>query len=1175
MPKTYRRLLTASLSLFVVFGLLCLCGNRWNARVRASRVSLAEIAARYPAGSAERAMALRREITRRHHPRWTDLSVSEIADRIEMLASRAIVRPRALVSSSGSSTTPSIAPFFGDYTAISAPAGQGFALLRQPDCSLTYEAGSYVRSLSNPGFTVESTTPHFEQELHSLSGIGTTAGAFPAGCMPINGSGTRAVFLGKTSQNLYLFASDGYDPTTQNNALYYGTLDASYNYHSVSVDDSYPQIHSLTAGDLNQDGNSDIVELSYATCALNVLLGKSDGTFQPGVQYTCAGNSSQGVVMADLNGDGKLDVAVISQDGNFTVLLGSGDGRLHPGQTMQLANSAVSNGANLIVADTRNMGRNDIIVSDGHVLLSNGDGTFTVGTSIAIPAGGATSEFGPNLAAADLNKDGKIDLVYSDGYTIDIFLGAGNGTFTAGPRYVALNNVGYVTVTDIDGDGNLDIYSGMAGGPFFGGDQFEIGEAYVLLGKGDGTFQGATASPASYAGNNLADVNGDGKLDLVSEVTSTGQQTLHFTTYAGRSDGSFAPGGPVLDVGTITVPNVTQGASTYSGVGLKSFTVADVNGDGRADLLFIPNILTSYYQRSILCVAEGNTDASFAQPSCVELPSLLTNPAPLPGGGTDFDYQFYVNNLQVQDLNGDGKPDIFYSYQDNDYGTNSINAGFVVQPGNGDGTFGAPKPLQLYSNPTAPNALTTPQFNVLADVNNDGRADLITTLLSGTYPSYTTTVYLNLNNGDGTFKPATTLQLGFAALHIGVQAADMNGDGKMDLIAEGNDSSGNGNITITPGNGDGTFAQPKLTPVVSGDEINGFTLGDFNGDGKMDVAIVSYDNTYSGIYLGNGDATLQTAMSAYGDPLPSETIPLNVQGPAFAYDFDGDGKLDLLAGDVLLRAIDAPAGPTAGSTASTTSLSASTTTATPGQTVTFTATVTGPAGTTTVPAGTVTFLDASARLGTGTLDSTGKATLSTNSLAAGTHSIVASYGGDSAFAASVSASVTITVVAPSPDFTFASSSTSGTAAQSKPATATLTVSSSNGFAAAVSFACSGQPANVSCSFNPPTVTPAAGASSSTTVSFTETSSMASVRQDSVSLASAGLGVLALFFVRRRRALFARCFAIVALSLALFIPLAGCGGSSHRSKTTGPVSVTITATSGSISHAVQYSLTLQN
>src|ERR1700744_1653265 len=103
----------------------------------------------------------------------------------------------------------------------------------------------------------------------------------------------------------------------------------------------------------------------------------------------------------------------------------------------------------------------------------------------------------------------------------------------------------------------------------------------------------------------------------------------------------------------------------------------------------------------------------------------------------------------------------------------------------------------------------------------------------------------------------------------------MNGDRKMDLIFRCAERRGNSDLSTLLGTGDGTFVAPKLTAIFDGDDTNGFAVGDFNGDGKMDISVTNFTNSFSGIYLGNGDGTLMTSTDSYGDIVPDESIPLN------------------------------------------------------------------------------------------------------------------------------------------------------------------------------------------------------------------------------------------------------------------------------------------------------------
>jgi len=98
--------------------------------------------------------------------------------------------------------------------------------------------------------------------------------------------------------------------------------------------------------------------------------------------------------------------------------------------------------------------------------------------------------------AADFNHDGKMDLATNDGLTVRTYLGNGDGTFTAGPEYPTIANYGFLIATDLDGDGNIDLWTGYGGNGVYSGDGILPDQAYALMGNGDGTFQGTPGLPA-------------------------------------------------------------------------------------------------------------------------------------------------------------------------------------------------------------------------------------------------------------------------------------------------------------------------------------------------------------------------------------------------------------------------------------------------------------------------------------------------------------------------------------------------------------------------------------------------------------------------------------------------------------------------------------------------------
>jgi Bacterial Ig-like domain (group 3) len=281
---------------------------------------------------------------------------------------------------------------------------------------------------------------------------------------------------------------------------------------------------------------------------------------------------------------------------------------------------------------------------------------------------------------------------------------------------------------------------------------------------------------------------------------------------------------------------------------------------------------------------------------------------------------------------------------------------------------------------------------------------------------------------------------------------------------------------------------------------------------------------------------------------------------------------------VLTEVVNGPA-----TVGTTTTLIGSPNFAAVGQAVTLTATVVE-VGSSGVPTGTVTFYDGTASLGAGTLSS-GIATYSASSLAVGTHSLTAAYGGDLSNAASTSSAVTITITAIATDFSIALSPTSGTASQGSTATSTITITPAGGFNQSVSFACSGLPAKTSCSFSPISVTPSGTSGVTSTLTINTDVKTSVLHQPPlhgqksggvVALASlAGgswLGFLLLGSRSRNRNWWCLHLGMISVLLVASAVM-GCGGSSTTTPK-GTSQITVTATSGSTTHTATYSLTIQ-
>ena len=318
---------------------------------------------------------------------------------------------------------------------------------------------------------------------------------------------------------------------------------------------------------------------------------------------------------------------------------------------------------------------------------------------------------------------------------------------------------------------------------------------------------------------------------------------------------------PNVDAGSIF-----QEAPTYNsgGYGAYSTTSADVNGDGKLDLLVANECASSSNcSNGSVGVLLGNGDGTFQAPVNYN------------SGGE------YAVSIAVEDVNGDGKLDLLVANFCADSSC-STNGTVSVLFGNGDGTFQAATSYNSggYGADSA----------AVEDVNGDGKLDLLVCSNGG--------VSVLLGNGDGTFQaPISYNSGGYQAVSIAV--GDVNDDGKLDLLvgnecANSNCSNGGG-IGVLLGNGDGTFqtAQTTLTPaILGGGQI---AVADFNGDGKLDAAIGSG----AVLLLGKGDGTFKTP------------LVLTAAGLATAVgDFNGDGKPDLAVGGVtVLLNISVPAHP--------------------------------------------------------------------------------------------------------------------------------------------------------------------------------------------------------------------------------------------------------------------------
>ena len=525
--------------------------------------------------------------------------------------------------------------------------------------------------------------------------------------------------------------------------------------------------------------------------------------------------------------------------------------------------------APILTADFNNDGILDVAIlgsiSSGQVLsifLSRPDGSFAPRVDYSVQANGFT--------VGDFNGDSKADVIILD-TTGSIMWGNGDGTLQL-PVPLNQNINGYSTGAsgDLNGDGKLDlvlltsdfgsgatmaIVLGSGDGTFQSPVTYSVSVApyfvlgdftgdgkpdvaisagsliSVLVNNGDGTFK----SPVDYSisGNAqaiaAADLNGDGKLDL---VVPSGGSSATISVLLGNGDGTF--GTPITYTSDLL--------SSYS----TSIAVADFNGDGKLDLA----LTNSVFPANTVAIVSGNGDGTFRNPP------LLYSAGLLPAAAVTLD------------LNGDGKPDLAVA---GGYGVLSYYSLTTLINGGG-GTF---------PNPVAYTVLQFPYSAAIGDFNGDGHLDVVSTSLTQTGG-----VSVLLGKGDGTFQAHLDSPTGQTPTVVAT--GDFNGDGIVDLVLA--DATPTSQLLSTLiGNGDGTF-QSNISQTLTS-ALGSIAVGDFNGDGKLDVAgVIDRTNAVS-IFLGNGDGSFAIPVQYPTGPMLGSPPYHNV----LVADFNGDGNLDLAA----------------------------------------------------------------------------------------------------------------------------------------------------------------------------------------------------------------------------------------------------------------------------------------
>jgi hypothetical protein len=642
---------------------------------------------------------------------------------------------------------------------------------------------------------------------------------------------------------------------------------------------------SLAVGDFNKDGMPDFAVANTADNTISVFLGKVDGTFQALTAFsTGAATAPSAVISADFNGDGNLDLAVALNGANtVAVFTGKGDGTFNAATSFATGTGPVA----LAMGDFNGDKKTDLAIanytaSSVTVLLNTSSGN-TVSFSPAAGSPFATGANPTSIAVADFNADKKLDLAVSNftGQDVTILLGSGSGSFTAATTVTVGQPLQSIVAGDIDGDGKVDLVTGT------------VGQVFVLLGNGDGTFSsilyGVPNNSGAYA-MLAVDINGDKKLDLLTVDRDKFDDLSTFTVCINNSTKGnpsfvfpavhYAAGFQAAAIGLADFNHDGKTDAVVANQGAN--TVSILLGDGKGH--FDPQVTTATGARqpNYMTSADFNNDHkedlaisnTFGGTNGNGVVEVLLGK----GNGTFTATEYQVGNVSqgivAADLNGDGASDLAVvnnsdntvSVMINDktgkfpatsptYVTgkapvalaagnfrltghidlavvNHTDSTISILPNDGTGKFGSPSTLTLPSN-------SGPTSIVAGDFNGDGHPDLAV--------GDGNSVLVFINNG-GAFGSPTNINLNLQPLWIAT--ASLRNNGTLDLVV-----AYNSGVDVLLGKGNGTFAAPVSYPTPSNSETTSVTIGDLNADGIPDLLLANTGASTGGVMLGKGDGT--------------------------------------------------------------------------------------------------------------------------------------------------------------------------------------------------------------------------------------------------------------------------------------------------------------------------------
>jgi hypothetical protein len=595
---------------------------------------------------------------------------------------------------------------------------------------------------------------------------------------------------------------------------------------------------SIAVADLNNDGKLDLATANYSSNNISVLLGNGTGGFT--VSNFPVGSDAFAITVGDFNSDNILDLATANNSGNnVSVLLGNVAGGF--GTATNFALGPDTNPYDLTVGYFNNDNILDLVTVNNRsnnvsVLLGNGTGGFGAPTFFAVGINPRS------VTVGDFNNDSKLDLATANygSNDISVLSGDGLGSFgIAANLALGTSNPTSVTAGDFNGDGRLDLATANI-----------ASNVSVILGAATASGFGAITNFA--VGNNpvpnspfsvkAGDFNGDGQLDLatansdsenVSVLLGNGAGGFGAPTVfkVGNGPASVAAGDFNRD-GRLDLAAANSGSETVS-VLLNTTTIrSDFNRDNKSDILW----------------RNTNGDVALWQ----------MNGSTLVTGSVFANVSTAWTIANTGDFNSDGKADILWRNTDGQVEIWQMNGNTPISK------------TVIGSADTDWKISSTGDFNAdsKSDIlwRNDSSGQVAIWQMDGTTPTKTV-----IGSADTDWKIAGT--------------GDFNGDGKADILWRNDD----GRIALWQMNGSALLSPTSLTSTPRADtdwKING--IADFNGDGKSDILWRNDSSGQVAVWTMNGATVLSRNLTS-----PNSIVDSNwkITGTG---DFSSDGKADIL-----------------------------------------------------------------------------------------------------------------------------------------------------------------------------------------------------------------------------------------------------------------------------------------